>query len=395
MKQIIILTVFCGGLLIESAASGNPSIYAEYTAVEQSPVSFMNSVPSRIKINDRVDLSFFVNQSVIFQYRLKLEVPKGAETSIAKSLLAWSEWNNQDINRIIVPKLEKEGKYKLVIEYKTHTSVGTIKFEKQFEVYSENSAKVTASEPAKTSVIAKSSAVLSSSTVGKIKKEQTPSPGSVKKDDLQKQSTANTDNESVAIAKDANPAGGDQLIDYASDTLEKPGIDIVKVPVDYNLLLMESIANQDIALIQEAIDNGAGKDYKGIYGGNIFHILDEKTASERLISTLKSRGLSIDETDNAGNSPLHYAILKGRSAYAKLLIDQGASLELKDRLDLSPLHLAVYMNNSEVTNKLLSKGAIVDIRGNTGYTPLHMASEMNHMEIARDLMKRSNGKPEN
>jgi hypothetical protein len=84
----------------------------------------------------RLDLSFYVNKSVVFQYRYKLEVPHGGGVSVNKSLLNWTEWINRDVNEVIIPKLEKEGNYKMVIEYRTHNSNDIGKYEKRFEVYS-------------------------------------------------------------------------------------------------------------------------------------------------------------------------------------------------------------------------------------------------------------------
>ncbi|MBN1187435.1 MAG: hypothetical protein JXB49_34485 [Bacteroidales bacterium] len=110
--------------------------YFEGSSSDQTPFNFTNSIPGRIRIMGKVNLSFYVNQSVVFQYRYRLEVPQGGGVSINKSLLSWTDWINRDINEVIVPKLVKEGNYKMVIEYRTHTSNEIRRFEKPFEVYS-------------------------------------------------------------------------------------------------------------------------------------------------------------------------------------------------------------------------------------------------------------------
>lgn len=102
----------------------------------QTPFNFTNPIPERIRIMDKVNLSFYVNQSIVFQYRYRLEVPQGGGGSVNKSLLSWTPWINRDINEITVPKLDKEGPYKMVIEYRTHTSNNIIRYERPFEVYS-------------------------------------------------------------------------------------------------------------------------------------------------------------------------------------------------------------------------------------------------------------------
>ncbi|MBP7508692.1 MAG: hypothetical protein KA807_12800 [Prolixibacteraceae bacterium] len=117
----------------------------------QTHFSFTKPIPSRIPVKGTVDLSFYVNQSVVFQFRYKLEVPGGAEGTISKSLLSWTDWINKDINEVLVPKLDKTGKYKMIIEYKTHISNEIKKYEKTFEVYSTAPANLaaTATTPSK------------------------------------------------------------------------------------------------------------------------------------------------------------------------------------------------------------------------------------------------------
>jgi hypothetical protein len=114
--------------------------------------------------------------------------------------------------------------------------------------------------------------------------------------------------------------------------------------------------------------------------------LDGTIAGEYLISTLKNKGFSINESDNDGNSPLHSAILSGERGYASSLINQGADLNVKNNMELSPLHLAVILKDEEAVEVLLDKGAGINLKGNTGYTPLHIASELNYVEIAKNLL---------
>ena len=134
--------------------------------------------------------------------------------------------------------------------------------------------------------------------------------------------------------------------------------------------------------------NGAGGEIKGVDGGNIFHLIDESIADEELIAILKSRGISLNKTDNYGNSPLHLAILSGDTLYAKSLINEGAELNVLNGLKLSPLHLAAILNNVSTAKSLIFKGAEIDLKGNSGYTALHIASEMNHFSLAKELLLR-------
>jgi len=385
MKNILLLIIFqCGAGLIDANSSiVLPVSTKEYTE-DQIPLNFTNPIPSKIKILGKVDLSFYVNQAVVFQYRYRLEVPQGGGTNVNRSLLTWTAWINQGINEIVIPKLGKEGRYRFVVEYKTHASNEIEKYEKSFDVY--DTKPLTTTATAQTNTIPSPDKTI-------------PEPTRPVADNRPSKPKDNQDNTATTIKIDKNKQVNNKLIlakdkpiqEFAGNQKEylpaKPVVVDKNLTKDYNLLLLESIRQKNAGLLRESIANGAGLNLKGQYGGNIFHMLDDHIASEDLISILKNKGTSINEPDTYNNSPLHYAILKGENIYARYLINQGANLNIKNQTDLSPLHLAVLLNNIIVVKDLLSKGANVDIKGNTGYTPLHIASEMNHMEIARDLLR--------
>jgi hypothetical protein len=331
-------------------------------------------------------LSFFVNQSIVFQYRLMLEVPKGGEAAVPGSLLIWSAWNNKDINEIIIPKFRKEGKYKLIVEYKTHSSSEIKRYEKSFDVYDESTVKTSYKAQSKASSTSISPAAVSSVPVDENKTIKTLSADIKVNKEIKTEDTLQRENIFITKEVEENPEAEVQTNEPAKGSPEIPVISEKKVSIDFDLLLKESLENKNTVSLQESIENGAGKNFKGTYGGNLFHALDESIVSEDLISILKKNGISINKSDNYGNSPLHYAILSGKISYAKYLINQGANLNLKNNLDLSPLHLAVLINNKDVVKALLNKGTDINILGNTGYTPLHIASEMNHIEIAQYLL---------
>lgn len=104
-------------------------------ASQLGPVYFFQAVPARIKLNDKVILSFS-KSSMISTYRYKLDIPPGKETRIDKDIVSWSSWKTEDIIPIIIPKLDVTGTYKFIVEYKTGARTPTQRFEKIFEVYS-------------------------------------------------------------------------------------------------------------------------------------------------------------------------------------------------------------------------------------------------------------------
>ena len=69
----------------------------------------------------------------------------------------------------------------------------------------------------------------------------------------------------------------------------------------------------------------------------------------------------IDIPDAKGNSPLHYAAMKGHIEMAKLLLINGASKHLKNSDDKSPEQVAIDNNHediAELINELFQKAQL-------------------------------------
>ena len=411
----------------------NPVSSKEIAATEQAPFNFMNPVPAKIKLLGEANLSFYVNGAIVFQYRFRLECPAGGEASVDKVLLSWSPWISDDIKNIRIARLTKDGKYALAIEYRTHTSGEIRRFEKSFDVYDPNPPLV-AQKPAGKTVIVRSSETAKEipPTAG----NKVPVPESVNKEippadpvNAEKNTTSEKAQESkpvipekpvieekpVVAEKPATtekpviterPATTEKpVIAEKSANTEKPVINentaagksvpaerpvVTEKPVarDYDKLLTEAIGKKDPVLLKELINAGAGRSLRGENGGNIFHLLGNSIAGEDMITTIKNKGISINEADNFGNTPLHYALLSGDTQYAKSLLNQGANIVTLNQMELSPLHLATYLNNIDIVKEMMKKGVKVDLSGNTGYTPLHIATEMNYPEIASIFINR-------
>ena len=382
MKHIICVILVAGLLSASSSFASGEICSNRFDAEQTSPFSFTSKIPAKIKLSGNVNLSFYVNQAMVFQYRYRLEVPQGGSSSIDKSLLNWTGWINKDINEIIVSKLANEGRYRFVVEYKTHTSNEIKRIEKWFEVYY--------TRPVPTAALARNNTHTAPATDNPKPIKPALADNQVHSENsLDSQRTVNDEHIQAYNKPIIQPERNDWKTAEPQDenTPETTTISENIEPVNFDLLLREAIDKEDATLIKESITNNANINIKGLYGGNIFHILGDNTASDDLIPLLKKKGLSINELDNFSNTPLHYAILKGESLYARRLIDEGANLNLTNQISLTPLHLAVLLNNRSVVKDLLAKGANVNAVGNTGYIPIHIAAEMNNLEIAGDLIR--------
>lgn len=331
MKYFIFFAAILSGTCIKNICSAegfHEIISSELSLSVQTPFNFFNTVPAKVRTTDKIDLSFSANNAIVSQYRYRLEVPDMFRTSINKVFLTWSAWINNAFTDIIILKIEQEGRHKLIIEYKSYGTTEIRKFEKLFDVYnpaSQINSKATSKAGTLTGNIP---SVLS--------------------------------NVPVAVEKAIKP--------------------------DYDKLIWEAIEKKNEALFRESVLNGAGSNLKGPNGGNIYHMMNDNLANEDLISLLKSHGISINETDNFGNTPLHIAIMLREKKYARSLINQGADLNIKNKVELSPLHIAAFLNDEEVAKDLLAKGAEINLKGNSGYTPLHIAALMNNIEVVQDLL---------
>jgi len=88
-----------------------------------------------------------------------------------------------------------------------------------------------------------------------------------------------------------------------------------------------------------------------------------------LVRILLERGAEVDD-----GHALHAAAFYGASDAAKELIDGGADLEARDANGDTPLHRAVFRKQTELVRLLLTAGADANARNHGGRTPLAMAN---------------------
>jgi hypothetical protein len=400
---------------LHSADKFNEAYINGFFLPQQEPFYFQKPVPSTVKLRGKIDLSFFRNQPIVSQYRFKLVIPEGGETAIERNLNNWSAWISFNFIEIIIPLLDREGGYKLLIEYKTAKTSEISKFEKPFYVYRNNAmagavvagstaslpvdkpaAKVdpvtekaaTKAAPATDKPTAKPAVITNNPTIETTPATKPPTTKTIpaaEKVSVEKVEISNNEIvlASIETKEDNTSNTSTQTENKTNEPLAEP--EVVKEP-DYDMLLGEAIEKKDTVLFRKSVQNGAGDGIKGADGGNIFHLIDNTFADQENVSLLTKNGIPINETDNYGNSPLHAAILSGNSEYARILINQGVDLNIKNILELSPLHVAAFLDNKEVVNQMLTKGAEIDMKGNSGYTPLHIATEMNHIALVKDLL---------
>lgn len=114
---------------------------------------------------------------------------------------------------------------------------------------------------------------------------------------------------------------------------------------------------------------------------------DEK-AREMLIATPKL----LNRRDDAnGFTPLHWAVIAGRSNLVYWLIFKGAAVNAPDRAGMTPLHKAAVFNRLTCAEMLMAHGAQISPLGRKygalRLAPIHLAAEEGHAELVKFLIK--------
>ncbi|XP_058054410.1 transient receptor potential cation channel subfamily A member 1 [Anopheles bellator] len=99
----------------------------------------------------------------------------------------------------------------------------------------------------------------------------------------------------------------------------------------------------------------------------------------------------LNEKDDAGCSPMHYASREGHIRSLENLIRLGACINLKNNNNESPLHFAARYGRYNTVRQLLDseKGTfIINESDGEGLTPLHIASQQGHTRVVQMLLNR-------
>ncbi|KAJ8275523.1 hypothetical protein COCON_G00072750 [Conger conger] len=94
----------------------------------------------------------------------------------------------------------------------------------------------------------------------------------------------------------------------------------------------------------------------------------------------------LNQGDDHGFSPLHWACREGRSGVVDMLIMRGARINVMNRGDDTPLHLASSHGHRDIVTKLIQVKADPNASNEHGNTPLHYACFWGQDLVAEDLV---------
>jgi ankyrin repeat protein len=113
-------------------------------------------------------------------------------------------------------------------------------------------------------------------------------------------------------------------------------------------------------------ENGANLNTKDHDGNTLMHYT---RGDRKLIDYFTKHGLDIDITDAQGRTPLHHGASNGDTISMKALLDAGANINVREENFCSPpLNLAIFKNKINSVEFLLKNGADVSLC--TGQNPV-------------------------
>ena len=146
-----------------------------------------------------------------------------------------------------------------------------------------------------------------------------------------------------------------------------------------------AIRNDDAGVITNLLNRGfdpSTRDEKGQPG---LTIAMQEHALKAARALLARPEVDVNALNQAGESALMMAALKGDLAGVQLLLDRGAKI---DQTGWSPLHYAATGPEPKVVQLLLDRGAEIDAASPNGSTPLMMAAQYGSEDSVRLLLDR-------
>ncbi|MCL2802255.1 MAG: ankyrin repeat domain-containing protein [Treponema sp.] len=138
--------------------------------------------------------------------------------------------------------------------------------------------------------------------------------------------------------------------------------------------------------MREWIINPTTINAKDGLGNNMLHFAAEWNLINA-IPIIVRNGVSPDEANSTGQTPLFLAVRTNSPASIRILADNNASLNVRDTQGNSLLHSAVRWNAKDSASLLLSLGADINGFSLNGNTPLHDAVSLKYSEIETLLIQ--------
>jgi ankyrin repeat protein len=132
-----------------------------------------------------------------------------------------------------------------------------------------------------------------------------------------------------------------------------------------------AIENDNSRIVRGLLERGFDPNTKDAQGQVGLFLAFRHDAYDTADALWAHPALQVDVVNQAGETPMMMAALRGRRDWVQRLLDRGARLQSDG---WSAVHYAATGPDSSVVQLLLDKGARVDARSPNGSTPLMMAA---------------------
>ncbi|KMT09008.1 hypothetical protein BVRB_6g137160 isoform A [Beta vulgaris subsp. vulgaris] len=139
-------------------------------------------------------------------------------------------------------------------------------------------------------------------------------------------------------------------------------------------------------LVENDLDNSSIND-KDNHGRTPIHFASISGNVDVLL-LLITHGADVNMTNFFGKTGLHYAAKRGWLPIAKTLVLVGAHVNARDKAGNTPLHNAACIGNLELCELFLQHGAEIDAVDTSGLTPLMIAAIRAKKEVVVLLIRR-------
>ncbi len=146
-----------------------------------------------------------------------------------------------------------------------------------------------------------------------------------------------------------------------------------------------AIKNDNASMLSGLLDRGFDPNTRDPKGQPGLTMALQERSPKVLKALLDRRDIDINALNQAGESPLMMAALKGDMPSAQQLLERGATV---NQTGWSPLHYAATGPEPKLVQLLIERGAAVDAPSPNGTTPLMMAAQYGSEDSVKLLLER-------